>query len=774
MTSSVLTPESATLETNVRSPGRGPPREDLQNPSPSRCRRGSRSAGSSSTRTGSPTTSFFEELNPAYEEHTGIRRDDALGRRLTEVIPNFRDDPANWMDRLGAVALTGQALQFEGYVAPLARWYQGNAYRPQPGYLAIVFTDISAAKRAAEELREREERYRTFFQNVAEGACVFDLVRDEAGEVTDGVLIDGNPAALRVLGASLDELRGKRASELFGREAVAPYLHFWGRIIASGRGITFNTHFGWNGRDYLASVFPSGPDQVVTGAFDVSERTRAERALANSEREAHRRAAELEAVLEAAPAAVIIARGAVGESTEGNRLGRELLPAAGEPMSRAAGGEEVRDYELEVAAGGGEVRHFLGNATPLRDERGQASGAVGAFVDITQRKRSAERLEALHKVGEELLRASSVSDVVETVFHRGLAPLGASTAVLATAEVSGELRMVHRAGGAAEIPCEAEGAAHCPIAEAAGSGKALWLESPDAIRARCPDCAQGLRQAYAAIPLFVEGRSIGALGIAFADPQRFDESDRHYLGTLVSRCALAVERARVFEEMERQRRLLDAVFAADPAGIALIGGSPPRVLMANPTYRSIAPGAGGDPVGKTIEEVWPPEIVRLDSRALVEKLLARREEYAGPISYPTPSGQVRHLSFRVCPLVWGGEPAMVTVFWDDTELEAARAEAARHAAELEAVFSAMGEGLVTYGPGGELRSANRRAMEMFGFARDLRDSPPPSGCRGSGSLSPTASRCPRTKRPRCGRSGARRCAASSSPSNRPPRSCGSR
>jgi hypothetical protein len=85
------------------------------------------------------------------------------------------------------------------------------------------------------------------------------------------------------------------------------------------------------------------------------------------------------------------------------RNGREL--AAEElPMQRAvAQGGEVRDVELEIVHPHGEVVHFLSYAAPLLDEQGRPRGAVGAFLDITERKRAQERLlqaERLAAIGQ--------------------------------------------------------------------------------------------------------------------------------------------------------------------------------------------------------------------------------------------------------------------------------------------------------------------------------------------------------------------------------------
>jgi PAS domain S-box-containing protein len=157
-------------------------------------------------------------------------------------------------------------------------------------------------------------------------------------------------------------------------------------------------------------------------SFDDTPRKRAELALRESEHRERERAAELEALLEAVPAAVLIAQDPDGYRIRRNRAanalfrleagqeaslsapgperpthfkllkdGREL---AGEelPVQRAARGFAMDDFEMSVVFSDGTTRHLLGNAVPLRDERGEPRGAVAAFVDITERKRAEEAL----------------------------------------------------------------------------------------------------------------------------------------------------------------------------------------------------------------------------------------------------------------------------------------------------------------------------------------------------------------------------------------------
>lgn len=83
--------------------------------------------------------------------------------------------------------------------------------------------------------------------------------------------------------------------------------------------------------------------------------------------------------------------------------GREV-PADELPMHLAARNKcEVHDVELDVVQEDGQVVNLVANCAPLLDEHGQSRGAIGAFLDITERKRSLERQlqkERLAAIGE--------------------------------------------------------------------------------------------------------------------------------------------------------------------------------------------------------------------------------------------------------------------------------------------------------------------------------------------------------------------------------------
>jgi PAS domain S-box-containing protein len=168
-------------------------------------------------------------------------------------------------------------------------------------------------------------------------------------------------------------------------------------------------------------------------AQDVSRQKQAELLRVLSEDREKIRALELEAVLSAVPIMIWIAHDSECRRITGNRTaeswfgmdpGANLSPAAppGErpthfklyqggrelaadelPMQRACRGIEVRDIEVDVLFADGTPRVLLGNAIPLRSLDGSVRGAVGAFVDITERKKHEAALKEADRRKDEFL-----------------------------------------------------------------------------------------------------------------------------------------------------------------------------------------------------------------------------------------------------------------------------------------------------------------------------------------------------------------------------------
>ncbi len=105
-----------------------------------------------------------------------------------------------------------------------------------------------------------------------------------------------------------------------------------------------------------------------------------------------------------------------------------------------------------------------------------------------------------------------------------------------------------------------------PIAEVVRSGEVLCLESPDDWTSRYPELVHLLAEtghrAQVIAPLIAGGRVIGAVGIAFISDQAFSATDREFASALARQCAVAIERARLFETEQIARKAAETASRA--------------------------------------------------------------------------------------------------------------------------------------------------------------------------------------------------------------------
>ncbi|MDO9576261.1 MAG: response regulator [Candidatus Cloacimonadales bacterium] len=124
-----------------------------------------------------PIDYIFLNINDSFEWLTGLKRENIIGKRVTEVLPGIENDPSGWIEKYGKVALTGRSVRFENFSTNFKKWFSVNAYSPQKGYFVTIFEDITERKHAEEELQKTEKHFvkviENIFKFVPEGLLVF-------------------------------------------------------------------------------------------------------------------------------------------------------------------------------------------------------------------------------------------------------------------------------------------------------------------------------------------------------------------------------------------------------------------------------------------------------------------------------------------------------------------------------------------------------------------------------------------------------------------------
>ena len=102
---------------------------------------------------GQPIELEYVEVNPAFRKMVCNMSCNIIGKRFKDVYPSIKQQPFNWIQELGEVALTGQPKTFDTYFGVSRRWYHFSAYSPEQGFVALISTDITERKQYENQLK---------------------------------------------------------------------------------------------------------------------------------------------------------------------------------------------------------------------------------------------------------------------------------------------------------------------------------------------------------------------------------------------------------------------------------------------------------------------------------------------------------------------------------------------------------------------------------------------------------------------------------------------
>jgi PAS domain S-box-containing protein len=163
---------------------------------------------------GNPVDYIIVEINQAYEEMVGLKREAIIGKKATEIYPGIDHSDFDWVGTYGRVALTSEPTRFVRLYKPYGRWYDISAYSDKPGYFAATFRDISESKKTEQVLEETKALYKDLFDKAPLGYQSLD---------ENGNFLMVNKAWLKILGYKEEEVLGKWFGDFLAPEYVEAF-----------------------------------------------------------------------------------------------------------------------------------------------------------------------------------------------------------------------------------------------------------------------------------------------------------------------------------------------------------------------------------------------------------------------------------------------------------------------------------------------------------------------------------------------------------------------
>jgi len=357
----------------------------------------------------------FLEVNNTWLTLNGYSREEVIGlsARQLPIWPTAEGATRFVHELREEGSLHGWEQEFlrrsgEGFVAQLSA--QILTVRGEQVILTTL-VDITERKRAEAALREREQ----LLQDVIDGSTSPIFLKDR-----DGKFITINVSLERMLGMSREEIEGKTDYDVAPKEVADYWRAHDTKVMATGKAIQIEevADLQDGHHVFLADKFPLvDADGRVYGvgaiSHDITERKRAEEALAKSEQ-------EFRTLAEAVPQIVWATRpdgwniyfnqqwtdytGLTLDESYGHGWNIPFHPddkqRAWDAWQRAVQHDKTYLLECRLRRADGVYRWWLIHGSPIRGANGEIQKWIGTCTDIEELKQAEESLQQAKAAAE--------------------------------------------------------------------------------------------------------------------------------------------------------------------------------------------------------------------------------------------------------------------------------------------------------------------------------------------------------------------------------------
>ena len=180
---------------------------------------------------------------------------------------------------------------------------------------------------------------------------------------------------------------------------------------------------------------------------------------------------------------------------------------------------------------------------------------------------------------------------------------------------------------------------------------------------------------YLGVPILVGSRAIGVISVQSIEEEgRFGEADVRLLSTIAANVGVAIQNARLFAEIGRQKQYFESLVETSPAAVVIMDADE-RVTGWNPAAAALFGYTAEEADGRRIDELVVSEEFRDESREVT--IEAREQGRTRRITRRAhKDGTLLDVEMELVPLRFDGEDVgFYAIYHDITELQRARQEA---------------------------------------------------------------------------------------------------
>jgi PAS domain S-box-containing protein len=220
----------------------------------------------------------FRYANHQAASKEGFLSDALIGQNLWDIYPQLSGTDFEKHYRKAMAERVIQEFIFDDEAA--GKGYAIKIY-PSSNGIIVTWHDVTVRKKAIAALEESEEKYRSLFSNMTESFALCEIILDAAGKPADYKFLEVNPAFEKLVGSSHDRLIGKRAKEV-APDIESFWIEIYGKVTLTGQPVIFEDYSPFNKQWVEIYAYSPQPGRFAAHLRDITDRKKAEEALAKA------------------------------------------------------------------------------------------------------------------------------------------------------------------------------------------------------------------------------------------------------------------------------------------------------------------------------------------------------------------------------------------------------------------------------------------------------------------------------------------------------------